>query len=311
VSGANEGAANITLSTGVYPVQSNYSNVSVACKLTAPVQSSSSTVVSFTAAPGSQTNTVGDPVSLAVAASSTPAKTLTYSATGLPAGLSIDQTGTISGTLTAATLNAAVKVTATSSDGAAASTSFTWTVNNVGGNTVTVNAIAAKTSGKGKSTSQTVSAIDNQANQKVTWSATGLPPGIAINSSTGTMSGTPTAAGSYSVTVKATDLSSAFGTATFTWYVAVPVVTNPGTQTTSRSALTSVSLQIAATDVPGTTLSYSAKNLPSGLTINSTTGLITGKVPSNTSITTKSTSVTVLDSVGVSTTVSFSWKVVA
>lgn len=41
-----------------------------------------------------------------------------------------------------------------------------------------------------------------------TWSATGLPPGISIGSSTGTVSGTPTAEDSYSVTVTAQDSAS-------------------------------------------------------------------------------------------------------
>jgi hypothetical protein len=42
----------------------------------------------------------------------------------------------------------------------------------------------------------------------ISWSATGLPPGITIGASTGTVSGTPTTAGSYAVTVTARDSSS-------------------------------------------------------------------------------------------------------
>ena len=51
-----------------------------------------------------------------------------------------------------------------------------------------------------------------------TWSATGLPPGITIGSSTGTVSGTPTTAGTYNVTATATS-GSGSGSTTFSFTV--------------------------------------------------------------------------------------------
>ena len=51
-----------------------------------------------------------------------------------------------------------------------------------------------------------------------TWSATGLPPGITIGSSTGTVSGTPTTAGTYPVTVTATG-GAGSGSTTFTFTI--------------------------------------------------------------------------------------------
>jgi predicted extracellular nuclease len=54
-----------------------------------------------------------------------------------------------------------------------------------------------------------------------TWTATGLPPGLAI-SSDGIISGTPAAAGTSSVTVTATDSTGANGSATFTFQVTAP-----------------------------------------------------------------------------------------
>jgi len=80
--------------------------------------------------PGNQTTTAGTPVSLQVTASDSVAgQTLTYSATGLPDGLSINPgTGLITGTpTTAGTSN--VTVTATDTTGASSSATFTWTVN--------------------------------------------------------------------------------------------------------------------------------------------------------------------------------------
>ncbi len=52
-----------------------------------------------------------------------------------------------------------------------------------------------------------------------TWSATGLPAGVSIGSSSGTVSGTPTAAGTYSVTVTATAASGGSGSTSFTFTV--------------------------------------------------------------------------------------------
>ena len=51
-----------------------------------------------------------------------------------------------------------------------------------------------------------------------TWSGTGLPPGVSVSSS-GTVSGTPTTAGTYNVTVTATAASGGSGSATFTFTV--------------------------------------------------------------------------------------------
>ncbi|ROQ95696.1 Zn-dependent metalloprotease [Streptomyces sp. 2132.2] len=53
----------------------------------------------------------------------------------------------------------------------------------------------------------------------LSYAATGLPAGLSINSSTGLISGTATAAGTSNVTVTVTDSQSKTGTASFTWTV--------------------------------------------------------------------------------------------
>jgi Putative Ig domain len=79
--------------------------------------------------PANQSGTVGTAVSLAVKATDSAAgQTLAYSATGLPAGLSINAaTGLISGTPTTAATSS-VQVTAKDTTGASGSAAFSWTI---------------------------------------------------------------------------------------------------------------------------------------------------------------------------------------
>ncbi|WP_181442307.1 alkaline phosphatase family protein [Streptomyces tateyamensis] len=82
--------------------------------------------------PGAQTGTAGTAASLQLAATDTAGGTLAWSATGLPAGLSISAGGLITGTpSTAGTYS--VTATATDSTGPTGSTTFSWTVNPAGG----------------------------------------------------------------------------------------------------------------------------------------------------------------------------------
>jgi len=172
--------------------------------------------------PGNQTGTVGTAISgvQLQATDSASGQTLTYSANGLPAGLSISSSGLISGTPTAAG-SFTVTVTATDSTAASGSATFTWTVAGTGpGNTVTVTNPGNQTGTVGTSISGVqVHATDSASGQTLAYAASGLPAGLSINSSTGLISGTPSSAGTSSVTVTATDTTGAFGSATFTWTV--------------------------------------------------------------------------------------------
>ena len=83
--------------------------------------------------PGSKTGTVGTAVSLQISGTdSASGQTLTYTATGLPAGLSISSSGLISGTPTTAATSS-VTVTAKDTTGATGSASFSWTISSSGG----------------------------------------------------------------------------------------------------------------------------------------------------------------------------------
>jgi hypothetical protein len=88
-----------------------------------------------------------------------------------------------------------------------------------GGNTVTVTNPGNQTGTVGTAASLQIHASDSASGQTLTYSATGLPAGLSINSSTGLISGTPNTASTSNVTVKATDTTGASGTAAFTWTI--------------------------------------------------------------------------------------------
>jgi hypothetical protein len=135
-----------------------------------------------------------------------------------------------------------------------------------------------QTSAEGATVTSSITASDPDGDT-LTYSATGLPTGLAIDSTTGLISGTvafgASPANSVVVTVSDGALTDA---ASFTWTVTktnrTPTVTNPGNQSSAEGA--AVTLQISASDPDGDTLTYSATGLPTGLAINSTTGLISG-----------------------------------
>jgi beta-glucosidase len=71
---------------------------------------------------------------------------------------------------------------------------------------------------KGAAVSFAMQAVDSNPSQTLTFTATGLPPGTSI-AANGTISGSGTTLGTYTVTVTATDTEGVSGTATFVWSV--------------------------------------------------------------------------------------------
>ena len=160
-----------------------------------------------------------------------------------------------------------------------AAITFTW-------NTTSPIAITQPTdqaNTEGDSVSLSISATDSSSGT-LKYSAVGLPIGLKINTSTGAISGSiaPGAAvnGPYTVTVTTSD-STYSASQTLTWTINNPIaITVPPVK--SYSVGDSVSLQISATDSSSGTLAYLANNLPSGLSINPTSGAITGTIISST-----------------------------
>ncbi|MFF2142319.1 putative Ig domain-containing protein [Kitasatospora sp. NPDC058190] len=117
------------------------------------------------------------------------------------------------------------------------------------GNTVSVTNPGNQTTAQGSSANLQVQASDSASGQSFTYSATGLPAGLSINSSTGLITGTATTAGSYNVTATATDTTGAAGSTSFGWTVTgtgggctpTQLLGNPGFETGSAAPWTATS----------------------------------------------------------------------
>jgi eukaryotic-like serine/threonine-protein kinase len=195
--------------------------------LTLTVSAPALTLIGGTLAAG----TTGAAYSATVAASGG-SGTDTYSAAGLPAGLVMSAAGTISGRPTAAgTSTVTVTVTDTATPAQNASATFTLTVS-APALTLAGGTLASGTSGAAYAA--TVAAAGGSGTD--TYSAAGLPAGLAM-SAAGTISGTPTTAGTFAVTVTVTDTAAQTAKGTYTITIAQKVVTSPTpTPTPTKSA---------------------------------------------------------------------------
>ena len=172
-------------------------------------------------APAAQTATVGTAFSLNLApnASDPDSDPLTFSATGLPAGLAITAAGLVSGTPTD-NVGSPFTVTITVDDGrgGTANGSFQLTVQAASGpppppanQNPTIAALGSQTATVGTAFSVTVTASDPDSDP-LTFSATGLPPELTM-STAGVISGTPTSTTGSPFTVAVTVNDGRGGTA--------------------------------------------------------------------------------------------------
>jgi hypothetical protein len=116
------------------------------------------------------------------------------------------------------------------------------------GNTVTVTSPGNQSGTVGTAVSLQIHATDSASGQTLTYTASGLPTGLSI-SSAGLITGTPSAAGTFTAVVTATDTTGAHGSAGFTWTISTAggggctnhtqLLGNPGFETGSASPWTS------------------------------------------------------------------------
>ncbi len=128
----------------------------------------------------------------------------------------------------------------------------------------------------GSSASLAMQSLNADAGQSLTWSASGLPPGMSVDPPSGAISGTlPSVPASYPVTVTMTDAALSTTSVSFTWDVHGPVsLGTPGRQVSAAGSASNLKL-VAADGLPGCTLTFTATGLPPGLSI-SPCGRITG-----------------------------------
>ena len=236
----------------------------------------------FLTNPGDQSAAEGAAITLALVASDPDGDTLSYSAPGLPPGLSVDAgTGDITGTVSfVAAPGSPYSVTASVSDGVlSSSASFTWMVSETN-QPPAILSLGDQSDAEGTAITLALVAGDPDGDT-LSYSAPGLPPGLSLDASTGSITGTMSfeaAAGSpYSVTASVSDgvLSAS---ASFTWTVSdtnlPPTITSPGNQSDAEGTV--ITLALVASDPEGAALSFSAPGLPAGLSLDASTGNITG-----------------------------------
>jgi hypothetical protein len=219
----------------------------------------------------------------------------------LPTGLALSAAGVISGTaLQTGTFT--FTVTATDASGCTGSRAYTWAINCP---TLTLNPATFAGITIGDPITRTLS-VTNAAGA-VTYAVTAgtLPTGLTLAGNQ--IAGTPTANGSYTFTITATDAAGCTTSRAYTWAVGCPALTvNPASFADVPTGVAlSRTLSLGGGPVLPVTYTVVAGALPTGLSIAS--NLITG-TPTTTG--TFSFTIGATDAVGCTTSRAYTWNVI-
>ncbi len=125
--------------------------------------------------------------------------------------------------------------------------------------------------------SQTISASGGNGTYSYAVTAGSLPAGLSLNTSTGALTGTPTAGGAFNFTITATDTASATGSKAYSITVAAPTISFSPTTLTAGTVGSAYSQSISGSGGTAPYGSYIVKTgaLPAGLSLSSG-GVISG-----------------------------------
>ncbi|MCB1225566.1 MAG: putative Ig domain-containing protein, partial [Verrucomicrobiales bacterium] len=245
--------------------------------------------------------TVGTSYSASMSASggTAPYTFAVKSGSNLPPGLSVSSAGAISGTPTAdGSFNTVITVT--DANGCVGEGTITISIG-CNSLTLTPSSLSAGTVG---SAYGPVVFSQTGGTGAVTWSKTGtLPAGLSFDAGTATLSGTPTEAGSFSLTVTATDSNDCSGSVNLAFSVTCPVISVSPASLPNGTVNTAYSASLSASG--GTspyTFAVTTGSLPAGLTMTAA-GAISG---TPTSTATASFTITATDANGCTATRNFS-----
>ncbi len=194
----------------------------------------------------------------------------------LPTGLALStSTGLVSGTPTA---SGTYTFTILATDNGVATSGCTGSQTyNLTFNCPAISLASLPNGTVGTAYSQTATASGGTASYSYAKTSGSLPTGLALNTSTGLVSGTPTAAGTYTFQVTATDAHGCTGAQTYNLTFSCPTITVSGSMPNGTAGTAySQTISASGSGVGGYNYTINTGSLPTGLSLNSSTGVVSG-----------------------------------
>ncbi|WP_395731929.1 putative Ig domain-containing protein [Prosthecobacter sp.] len=198
----------------------------------------------------------------------------TVSSGALPAGLTLSSAGALAGTPTS-TATASFTITATDANGCTGTRNYSLTP---ACPTIAVSPSTLPNGMVNSAYSQTVTSSGGVGTMTYSISSGSLPAGLSLNATSGVISGIPTSTTAASFTVRATDSNNCTGSTAYTITLACPTITvTPATLTTGTVGVAyTQTLSGAGGIAPYAAWTVTSGTLPAGLTLNASSGIISG-----------------------------------